>query len=154
MYYYLLIAHSIFRWLAFFGLVVSLILFGVKFIQRKSFSPTDDLLRHSTATLFHIQLIIGMLLLAKSTLVLQFWQDTQVGFANVQLTFFGLLHPLLMFVAIIIITIGSAKAKRMKEDVAKFRTVLLWFGIGFLLLMVAIPWSFSPWVSRPNFRPF
>ena len=122
--------------------------------KRSFFSKTDNFFRHWTATLFHIQLIIGMLLLVKSPIVQYFWNNLKSGFENIELLFFGLLHPLLMLVSIIIITIGSAKAKRETSDTKKFKTILIWYSIGLFILFLAIPWSFSPFVGRPNFRAF
>jgi hypothetical protein len=54
----------------------------------------------------------------------------------------------------VLITIGSAKAKRKDDNKAKFKTMAIWFTIALLVILSSVPWSFSPLVSRPNFRPF
>jgi hypothetical protein len=59
-----------------------------------------------------------------------------------------------MLTAIVLITIGSAKAKRKKQDRDKFRVIALWYTIGLLLILSSIPWAFSPLVSRPYLRGF
>jgi hypothetical protein len=66
--------------------------------------------------------------------------------------FFGILHLLFMLTAIVLITIGSAKAKRMPTDEEKFKTMLTWYSIGLIIILIAIPWPFSPLASRPYFR--
>lgn len=152
MYYFLLVFHSILRWFAVCSLLLTIVLAALGYLQKKPFSRLDNLLRHGTATLFHVQLIIGMLLYAKSPITQYFWQDTSVSWENIQLAFFGLIHPAFMLLAIVIITIGSAKAKRMASDQDKFKTVFGWYTFALLLLVIAIPWFFSPFVSRPNFR--
>lgn len=154
MYTYLLIFHSWIRWIALIALLLTIFLAFRGFSIRKKFSAIDNQLRHWTATLFHIQLIIGVLLLVKSPIIQYFWSDPNNHFKNIQLSFFSLFHPLMMLLAIIIVTIGSAKAKRKTNDRAKYQTILIWYSIGLLLLFFAIPWSFSPFVSRPDFRFF
>jgi len=59
-----------------------------------------------------------------------------------------------MLTAIVIITIGSAKAKRKTMDKDKFKTMAIWFTIGLVIILTSVPWWFSPLVNRPNFRPF
>jgi hypothetical protein len=59
-----------------------------------------------------------------------------------------------MVVAIVMLTIGSAKAKRMQDDDLKYKTMLFWFSAGLLVILIGIPWPFSPLSSRPFVRPF
>jgi len=66
--------------------------------------------------------------------------------------FFGLIHILLMLIAIILITIGSAIAKRKTSDVEKFKTILIYYSISLLIIFIAIPWPFSPLAHRPFLR--
>jgi hypothetical protein len=117
------------------------------------FSKRDNALRHWTATITHLQLTIGLLLYLHSPIVQFFWKYKDVNSPTFEATFYSLIHALLMFFAIIVVTIGSAKAKRMSTDKEKFRTVLLWFSLSFLIILVAIPWPFSPLANRPLIRP-
>jgi len=57
-----------------------------------------------------------------------------------------------MLTAIVIITIGSALAKRKKTDKEKFKTMLVWFSAALLIIFIAIPWPFSPLANRPYIR--
>jgi hypothetical protein len=57
-----------------------------------------------------------------------------------------------MFTAIIVITIGSAMAKRKATDRERFKTMLTWYAIALLIIFLAIPWPFSPFANRPYFR--
>ncbi|WP_448635056.1 hypothetical protein [Pedobacter panaciterrae] len=63
-------------------------------------------------------------------------------------------HSLMMVIAIVVITIGSARAKRKLTDPEKFQTMALWFSAGLLIILSSVPWAFSPLISRPYFRPF
>jgi hypothetical protein len=62
------------------------------------------------------------------------------------------MHILLMLVAIVLITIGSAKSKRQAKDPEKFKVMLTWFSIALLIIFLAIPWPFSPFGNRPYLR--
>tara|TARA_R110002126_G_scaffold165373_1_gene313238 strand:- start:2225 stop:2536 length:312 start_codon:yes stop_codon:yes gene_type:complete len=102
----------------------------------------------------HIQLTIGMLVYIKSPIIKYYFSDFKNLINNWNLTFFGLFHFILMVSAIVIITIGSAKAKRKKTDIEKFRTMLTYFSIGLIIIFIAIPWPFSPLANRPLLRIF
>ena len=118
------------------------------------FTNIDNKVRHWTATIVHIQLTIGMLVYIKSPIIKYYFSDFKNLINNWNLTFFGLFHFILMVSAIVIITIGSAKAKRKKTDIEKFRTMLTYFSIGLIIIFIAIPWPFSPLANRPLLRIF
>ncbi|WP_261387432.1 hypothetical protein [Chitinophaga pinensis] len=69
-------------------------------------------------------------------------------------TFFRYVHISLMILAIVLITIGSAKAKRIAGDQEKYKTILKWFLTALVILIIAIPWPFSPLAQRPLLRFF
>lgn len=149
MYSSLLIFHSVFRWLVLFSLLISIARswYGKRYLL--SFSKVDNALRHWTATIAHIQLMTGMLLYTQSPVVKYYFSGNS---SEGEPVFFGLAHILLMLIAIIVITIGSAKAKRKTADNEKFATMLLWFSAGLALIFIAIPWPFSPLANRPLIR--
>jgi predicted acyltransferase len=61
---------------------------------------------------------------------------------NASQRFYGMEHLLLMLLAIVLITIGSAKAKRASTDEKKFKTTYLFFTLGLVLILAGIPWPF------------
>ena len=89
-----------------------------------------------------------------SPLVSYFWTDVSQTIHERYPRFFGLEHASIMILAIIIITIGSAKSKRKTTDKEKFKTMATWYTVGLVLIFANIPWSFSPLVSRPEFWMF
>jgi hypothetical protein len=153
MYPTLLFLHSITRWLVVAGLLYAVCRAYKGYISRAAFSKTDDTVRHLTATIAHVQLIIGILVYTQSPLVKYFWSDFKEASQNMEVLFFGLLHLVLMLVAITVITIGSALAKRKATDKEKFKTMLTWFLVAFVIILLAIPWPFSPLAARPYFKP-
>lgn len=154
MYISLLTIHSVFRWLVLLLLCWSVYRASVGYRRNYSFSPGDNALRHWTATVGHIQLILGILLYFKSPLVTFFWRERQSAPIPVEITFFALIHLVLMLASIVVLTVGSALAKRQGTDRAKFRTMFLWFSWALFILFIAIPWPFSPLAQRPYFRTF
>ncbi|MGB3467214.1 MAG: hypothetical protein WBA74_18170 [Cyclobacteriaceae bacterium] len=154
MYSTVLILHSLFRWLVLISLVYTIIRAGRGYFSKSGFSYWDDKFRHWTATIAHIQLMLGVTVYIKSPLIKQYFADFKTSVSNWDLTFFGLFHIVAMLLAIVVITIGSAKAKRKATDAGKFKTMLIWFSIGLAILFIAIPWPFSPLANRPYIRLF
>jgi cytochrome bd-type quinol oxidase subunit 2 len=120
------------------------------YLSGKTFSKGDNALRHWTATMAHIQLMIGMILYFQSPLIKYFLKNKTA--ANTDSSFFGMVHSTLMLVAIVIVTIGSAMAKRKETDKDKFRTMLIWYSLALVIIFTAIPWPFSPFANRPYLR--
>jgi len=154
MYTTLLALHSLFRWLVLLSLAVSIFKAYRGWFGGKAFSKTDNALRHNTATILHIQFLLGVTLYIISPLVNYFWQNPSEAIHEHEIRFFGMEHITIMLIAIVVVTIGSAKAKRKVEDLEKFKTMTIWFSVGLFLILTSIPWEFSPFTSRPYFRGF
>ena len=154
MYTSLLILHSITRWLVLISLVYAIFLSLKGYIADLKFSKQDNLVRHWTATIAHIQLILGVILYIKSPIIKFFYSNYQEAKTNQEISFFGEIHISLMVVSVVVLTIGSALAKRKETDKEKYKTMLTWFSIALILILVAIPWPFSPLASRPYLRTF
>ena len=152
MYQTLLICHSFIRWLVLISLLYSIFRAYRGYSSKLLFTKADNAVRHWTATIAHIQLIFGILIYVQSPIVKYFWKNFSEGIQNTEFVFFGLLHIFLMLTGIVLITIGSALAKRKKTDSDKFKTMLLWFSIALFIIFIAIPWPFSPLSNRPYLR--
>jgi threonine/homoserine/homoserine lactone efflux protein len=152
MYSVLLLLHSLFRWLVLITLIYTLYRAWTGYRNNKPFTKTDNAFRHWTATVAHIQLMIGFTLYLKSPLVKSLFARFKEGVRHSEMAFFGIAHILLMLVAIVIITIGSAMAKRKTTDREKFLTIIRYYSIALLLIFLAIPWPFSPFAGRPYIR--
>ena len=153
MYITLLALHSFTRWL-----VLSSLLFAIFFGYRgwlldKPYHKFDNVVRYTTATIAHIQLVLGVWLYVISPIVSYFLHHFSVAVHERTIRFFGMEHIAMMLIGITIITIGSAKAKRKTTDREKFKTTAIWFTVGLIVILSSVPWSFSPLISRPNFRP-
>lgn len=154
MYSTLLALHSLVRWLVLVSLLYGIYRAYSGWIAKKDFSSLDNAVRHWTATLSHIQLVAGLLLYYVSPIVEYFLHNYKDAVHNREIRFFGMEHILMMLIAITVITVGSAKAKRRHTDIEKFKSMAIWFTIGLVIILFSIPWKFSPLVSRPYFRGF
>ena len=152
MYQTLTFLHSTFRWLVLLSLLYSIFRACKGYFSNKEFTKTDDFIRHSTATIAHIQLILGITLYSQSPIIKYFWKNFNEAKESFDLLFFGFIHIVLMLFSIILITIGSAVSKRKTTDKEKFKIMLMYFIIALVFIFIAIPWPFSPLAHRPYFR--
>lgn len=154
MYSTLLSLHSLVRWFVLASLLFAIFCAYKGWLSKKQFSKFDNSVRHWTATIAHIQIVIGLLLYFVSPIIDYFLHNYNEAVHLREIRFFGMEHSLMMLTAIVIITIGSAKAKRKQTDTEKFKTMAIWFTIGLFIILTSIPWAFSPLASRPYYRPF
>jgi len=152
MYQALIFLHSTLRWFVLLSLIFSIFRACKGYFNKADFSKTDNGLRHWTATIAHIQLMIGITLYTQSPVIKYFWNNFDEAAKSMEFLFFGLFHMVLMLIAIIILTIGSALAKRKPTDQQKFKVMLIYFSVALFLIFLAIPWPFSPLAQRPFFR--
>lgn len=152
MYQTLTFLHSTFRWLVLLSLLYAVFRAYRGYFSQKVFSKTDNSVRHWTATIAHIQLVLGITLYSQSPIVKYFWKNFNEAKESLDLLFFGLIHIFLMLFSIILITIGSAVSKRKTSDKEKFKTILIYFVLALFIIFIAIPWPFSPLANRPYFR--
>lgn len=152
MYQALIFFHSIFRWLVLISLIYAIVRSYNGYMAKAAFTKRDNAARHWTATLSHIQLMIGIMLYSQSPLIKYMFSNFRLAVQNEEAAFFGLIHITLMLTAIVFITVGAALAKRREADRRKFKTMLIWFSISLIIIIIAVPWPFSPLANRPYFR--
>lgn len=133
----------------FFGLLTVVLLKSIyALLSDKNYSRFDEILKIITVSIGHLQLIAGIILYFTSPITKYFFQNFSEAIYQKEFLFFGLIHVILMLTGITLLTIGSAKVKQASSDRNKFKTLLTWFGISFIIIFLSIPWPFSPYVSR------
>ena len=60
---------------------------------------------------------------------------------DAMLRLFAVEHPLIMIIAVVLITIGYSKHKKKEEAKAKFKTLSIFYTIALLLILSRIPWG-------------
>lgn len=154
MYSVLLVLHSFCRWLLCLALITAIYRALRGWLGHKPFGRGDNMLRHTTATIAHVQLVLGYLLYFNSPFIRYFREHYKEAITQFDYVFFGMIHIVLMTIAVIVLTAGSSLAKRKDTDLRQFRTMAYWFAAAFLLILIAIPWPFSPLSQRPYLRMF
>lgn len=147
MYQKIIFLHSLFRWLVLISLIFAVCRAMRGYYRHLPFTKFDNYTRHWAATIVHIQLMLGITLYMQSPVVKSFFTSSRTGYDAS--TFFGLIHAILMLVAVVMVTIGSAAAKRQQADKDKFSIMLFWFSAALAIILIAIPWPFSPLAKRP-----
>jgi len=154
MYSTLLSLHSWFRWLVLASLILALYRAYRGWFLNIPFTKLDNTLRHTTATIAHVQLILGVTLYFISPIVGYFFDNFSEAVHMREMRFFGMEHIVMMLTAITVITIGSVKTKRKNTDKEKFKAMAIWYSVGLFLILASIPWGILFLVHRPLLRSF
>lgn len=91
--------------------------------------------------LSHIQLLLGLILYFLSPNGLQAIQALGMGGLNDAARLLAVEHPFVNILAIILITIGWSRHKKVMEGAKKFKSIAIFYGLGLLLILSRIPWS-------------
>lgn len=149
----LLVLHNLLRWLV--------LIFGVWAVigairglsSHKVYTAADDRSNFFFMLSVDIQLLVGLILYFTNG-----WFDRLKNLGenmkDSALRFFTMEHALLMLIAWILIHAGRISVKKASTPRAKFKKSLIYFGIGLLLILVAIPWPFRAELGRLWFRWF
>ena len=134
--------HSGWAYIALLVLIVAVINAAMGFFSDKEFKEKDLRIPLFTLIVFHLQLIIGLIGYYTSN-----YYDTMrtVGMGEVmkqpELRLMLVEHPIMMILAIILITMGFSKHKKQQTDKGRFKTILLYYGIALILVLSRIPWG-------------
>jgi hypothetical protein len=148
----MLAVHSALRWLALAALAAGCLRAVYAWRRGAAFARYDGALRTAAVQLLQLQMVVGYVLYFYSPLVRLFWRDPAAALGQISVWFFGALHITLMTLAVIAATSGEALAKRVPDDRARFARFAAASGIALGLILIAIPWPFSPLATRPLLR--
>ncbi|AUC21462.1 hypothetical protein BTO15_04760 [Polaribacter sejongensis] len=110
-------------------------------IKKRIFTDKDLRLGLFTLILSHIQLLIGLGWYFMSPWYKALKANGGEVMGDKAARLLAVEHPLMMIIAIVLITIGWSKHKKKTEDTAKFKTFAIFYGIALLLILSRIPWS-------------
>ena len=125
------------------GILIFALLYSIfTFVTKKPF--TDGVRKVALAGFIasHLQLLIGLILYVISPLGLSGFSGDVMSDATARL--YALEHPLTMIIAIILISVGYIKAKKPGDDARRFKTVILYYTLGLILMLIRIPWQAWP----------
>ena len=130
-------AHSGFAYLALLALIIAVVNSLIGLFFKKDFAPLDRKIAIITLSLIHTQLIIGLIV----------WFISPLGMASLgqmkdaALRLTSLEHPITNIIAIVLITIGWVKHKKLVSSESKFKAFSIFYGLGLVLILIKIPWS-------------
>ena len=132
--------HSYWAYLVIALLIVTII--NAIINAKKEFKDTSLRLALFTLIVSHIQLIIGLGWYFMSPVykaIKENGMGTMMGDSTIRLL--AVEHPIMMVLAIVFITIGFSKHKKKTTDVAKFKTITIWYGLALVFILLKIPWK-------------
>ena len=152
MYSNLLIIHSYLRWIVLGFLLFGLIFIFIKKSKKAIYTTKDYRLFKVIKNVFNLQFLVGILLLTQSPMVKAFWSQASQAVKWREIRFFGLEHPFMMILGIILLNVFTDKTKEKIGSNNAFNYLFVNYLIIIFILFVSIPWSFSPFTARPNLR--
>lgn len=119
-------AHSGWRYVVFALLVIAFLTALFSLMGKKPYTNGNRKLNVFTLIATHIQFLFGLILYFISPLVeagIRYWKMEHIG---------------MMLVAVALVTIGNSRSKKATTDEAKHRSIMIFFGLGLVLIVVAI----------------
>lgn len=131
--------HSYFAYLLLAALVFSIVYTIIQFVGKKSFTEKVRKVALIGFIATHLQLLIGLILYLISPVGLSNFSGEAMSDSLSRL--YILEHPIMMLLGIVLVTVGYIKAKKPGDDARRFRTVIIYYGLGLILMLSRIPWS-------------
>lgn len=144
MYKTILTLHSYWAFLVIIVLVAAIVNAAIKRVKGADFQHKDFRLALFGLIVTHIQFLIGLVLYFVSP-KFQYWSELGGGVMKDSVARLYLVeHPFVNILAVIFITIGYSKHKKLMEASKKFRVLLFFYIIGLTLLLSRIPYDVWP----------
>ena len=133
--------HSYWAYLVLAILIFAVVNAVIGVVKKKKFTDKDLRVGLFALIVSHIQLLIGLVWYFMSPWFSALTEDAGAVMKEKSLRLLAVEHPVMMILAIIFITIGWSKHKKKTTDSAKFKTFVIFYGIGLLLMLSKIPWN-------------
>ncbi|MDI1254902.1 MAG: hypothetical protein PSV16_02285 [Flavobacterium sp.] len=108
----------------------------IGFTGKKEFASKDKKIALFALIASHIQLLVGLVLYFVSPK-----GSNLFGLMDKDSRLTSLEHPLINLIALTLITIGWSKHKKLLTSESKYKTFLIFYGLGLLLILSRIPWK-------------
>lgn len=129
-------------YLAYLGL--ALLLFAIAFnayywLKGRLFTKTNKAVALWGLIAVHTQFLAGLILYFLSPLGISNFSGDAMKVSITRL--YLVEHPLVMILAVVLITIGYSKAKKGISATSKYKTIVIFYSIGLCFIFSRIPWS-------------
>ena len=133
--------HSYWAYLVLALLIFAVINAVIGLTQKKQFVDKDLRIGLFTLIVSHIQLLIGLGWYFMSPWYQALKDDAATVMGDKALRLLAVEHPTMMILALVFITIGWSKHKKKTTDAAKFKTFVIFYGLGLVFILSKIPWT-------------
>ena len=120
-----------------FLFLIVLLISIVRAALNKTPNAKKDIFLTITLIFAHIQLLIGLVLLIPMATVVD-WSRVMGNEAS---RFLLVEHPLTMLIAVVLITLGKVKAKKIEDNAKANKTVFGYFAVALILIVLRTPWE-------------
>jgi len=136
--------HSYWAYLVLIVLLLAVVNAIIGFVKKREFSDKDLRIGLFTLIFSHIQLLIGLGWYFSSPYFKALKTNGSEVMGDSATRLLAVEHPIMMIIALVLITIGWSKHKKKTEDAAKFKTFVIFYGIALVLILARIPWNQWP----------
>jgi len=125
-------------------LLLAVLLFAIVFntyawVRKTPFSKTNKIIALLGMASAHTQFLLGAILYFLSPLGMSNFSGDAMK--NSRSRLYVLEHPLIMIIAVVLISFGYMKANRLTEDNQKYKKIVIFYSIGLFLILSRIPWN-------------
>ncbi len=131
--------HSYWAYLVLLVMIIASVSSIIGMLTKKEFGAKDFRIALFALIVTHIQLLIGIVLFVFANN----FGDVEMGeiMKNSALRLRNVEHPLLMVIAIMLLTIGYSKHKTKRTSASKFRILAVTYTLALIAMLAMIPWN-------------
>lgn len=149
----MLTIHSLLRWVALILLILATVQAWRGWRGQGTWTEDSKRLGLFTMITMDIQLLVGFIVFVGSDLIKSATSNMGEAMRNPVLRFFTVEHTAMMAVAIALVHVGFARAKRGADDAQRFKAIAIFFTLALVVVVAAIPWPFRAALGR-GWLPF
>ncbi|MDH5655415.1 MAG: cytochrome B [Spirochaetia bacterium] len=131
-------SHSGIRWILLAALIAAVVTSFGGWKKNQEYGKNSKILHLSVLIITHLQMLLGLVLFFMA------W-GVKVDFSqmgNSMVRFFTVEHSFTMLAAVVLITLGYSRSKKISESALRFRKIFIFYFIALLLILLGIPWPF------------
>ena len=114
----------------------------VGWFRKRDWTKKDNFSGLLLTIFMDIQFLIGIILYGfVSPITKAAFNDFAAAMKNADLRFYAVEHILMMIIALVVIHFGRANSKRNSAPWKKHRSAFIFYIIGLILILAAIPWE-------------
>lgn len=142
MYSFVLILHSLVRWLALLAGIAAAAWALIGWFNQREWTSLDNRLGLFFTIGVDVQLLLGLILyLFLSPITTTAFSDMGAVMSDPETRFYVVEHIFYMIAAVVLAHVGRATAKRATDSVSKHKRAALFFTLAVALIVIGIPWS-------------